>query len=491
MRRPNPRPRVSRAAAYCRRLPGLCLISSRQRESAKAPGLVPRLAALFCGLLILSGVGLAKAQLAPTRASLARSVSGQFIIQSASRSLGSPLVSVLENDTNFVRLDPTLLAVSCERIKQLINRELGATAAWNGKVFLRLYPVNSADDPVTLDLEQFRDGWQYRLNLPDVIRRERYVGALVEVILLEMANRNAQTHAAELPPWLAEGLTRQLLFSAQQEIILPPPQMSEAGLRMSTLLVNARQANPLALAHEELSNGRPLNFQQLSWPATDQSSAEGRELYCSSAQLFVHQLLALPKGPECMRSMLEELPSYYNWQFAFLHAFRESFTRPLDVEKWWSLQLVHFTGRELGEAWSADESWQKLDELVRSAVQIRVGTNELPLHGEISLQSIVRDWEPVRQTQALEYKLAELQMLRPRLARDLALLVDEYCRTLESYVQNLSHKGFVLPFRKHELLRRNREVTIQHLDELDAQRQALRPPATQNSNAPAQLNALR
>jgi len=36
---------------------------------------------------------------------------------------------------------------------------------------------------------------------------------------------------------------------------------------------------------------------------------------------------------------------YYNWQFAFLQAFSATFQQPLDVEKWWSLQLLHFTGR--------------------------------------------------------------------------------------------------------------------------------------------------
>jgi hypothetical protein len=180
-----------------------------------------------------------------------------------------------------------------------------------------------------------------------------------------------------------------------------------------------------------------------------------------------------------MLSLLHDLSQYYNWQFAFLHAFRETFSRPLDVEKWWSLQLTHFTGRELSETWTARESWQKLDELIRSAVQIRIGTNELPLRGEIALQTVIRDWDPAQQTPALEGKLRELQMLRPRLARDLAGLLDDYCRTIEAYVQSLNHKGFVLPFRKHALARRNAAEALQHLDELDARRLALRPSEKQ------------
>jgi hypothetical protein len=456
--------------------------------SAAIPDFQARtLALLFCALAISVSLNKAHAQLATPGVFLSRSVSGEFIIQSAPASFGSPLVSFIENDTNFVRLDPTLLTISCERIKQILWRELDAKATWSGKIFLRLYAVGSADDPVTIDSAQFRDGWQYCVTLPTLIQRERYVRAMVKVLLLEMANRNARLHIAEIPPWLSEGLSRQLLASDAREVILPPPQMSDAGLRMTALLVNARKDNPLEQAHKELSANTPLNFQQLSWPVPDELTGEPGELYRSCAQFFVHQLLATPDGPASMRSLLEDLPQYYNWQFAFLHAFRDTFTRPLDIEKWWSLQLVHFTGRELSETWPVEESWQKLDDLLRSTVQIRIGTNELPLHAEVTLQTIIGEWDPTRQTPALESKLRELQMLRPRLAHDLGPLVDDYCRTIETYVQNMNHKGFVLPFRKHALFRRNAGEALQHLDELDTRRASLRPP--DKENPPIQANS--
>lgn len=429
----------------------------------------------------------ARAQAGLSGILLSRSYSGQFLIQSAPPSFGSPLVDVLENDTNFVRLDPTLLTVSCERIKQLLWHELQTTSPWSGKIFLKLYPVASGDDPVTIVSEQFRDGWHYRVTLPNLIQRARYVRAITQVVLLEIANRNAQLHSAEIPTWLAEGLSRQLMASDESEIILSPPRMADNRIRMTALLVNARKQNPLEQAHQELAARTPLSFQQLSWPSADQLTGEASELYRSSAQLFVHQLLGLPDGPACVRALLENLAQYYNWQFAFMRAFGESFQRPVDIEKWWSLQLVHFTGRELGDMWPQEESWQKLDELLRSAVQIRIGTNELPLHAEVSLQSIIRDWEPARQTPALERKLRELQMLRPRLARELAPLVEQYCQVIETYVQNVNHKGFVLPFRKHALLRRNANETLQLLDELDAQRARLKPP--DKPNPPLQAGA--
>lgn len=402
-------------------------------------------------------------------------MSGQFIVQSARASFGSPLVSLLENDTNYVRLDPTLLTVSCERIKQILWRNLGSASSWNGKIFLRLYPVDSADDPILIDSERFSDGWQYRVALPNVIQRERYVRSIVRLLLLEIANRNAHEHPAEIPPWLSEGLSRQIFESDERKVILAPPQMSDSGLRITSVSVSALRQNPLATAHHEFAAETPLNFQQLSWPAADPLTGESSELFRSSAQLFVHQLLRLPDGQTCMRAFLQQLPDYYNWQFAFLHAFGSTFKRSLDVEKWWSLELVHFTGRELGEKWSPSRSWQQLDESVRSAVEVRIGTNDLPLHSEVTLQTILRDWEPGRQTKALETKLAELQMLRLRLDQQLVPLAEDYCRTLETYLQNLNHKTSFLGFGRQALRQRNVEQTLLALDQLDARRAALRP----------------
>lgn len=444
-----------------------------------SPARQPRARTSAATLLLLLAwlpVDQLQAQFATPGVFISRSYSGQFIVQSAPPSFGSAMVSFLENDTNYVRLDPTLLTVSCERIKQILWRELEVASPWNGKIFLRLYPINSADDPILIDSEHFQDGWQYRVALPNLIQREKFLRSMVRVVLLELANRNATAHSAEIPVWLTEGLSRQLLESDQREVILPPPQMSDAGLRITTLMVNARRERPLELARKELSAATPLSFQQLSWPVPDPLTGEPTELFRSSAQLFVHQLLASPDGPACLRNLLSELPGYYNWQFAFFHAFRESFTQPLEVEKWWSLQLLHFTGRELTENWPPEESWQKLDELVRSTVQIRVGTNELPLQAEITLQTIIRDWESTRQTRALETKLTELQMLRPRLTQELAVLVDSYCTTIETYLQNLNHKSFILPFRRQALRQRNVEQTLKLLDELDTRRAGLRPP---------------
>src|SRR5262249_34667183 len=137
-------------------------------------------------------------------------------------------------------------------------------------------------------------------------------------------------------------------------------------------------------------------FEQLSWPTEEQLSDA---LYQGSAQLFVSELLRLPDGKACLQEMLAQLPAYYNWQFAFLRGLHDYFQKALDVEKWWALAAVHFTGRELAQTWPQEESWSKLDALLHEGIQIRSATNDAPLYSRVSLQTIIRDWEWFKRTQ--------------------------------------------------------------------------------------------
>ena len=365
-------------------------------------------------------------------------------------------------------------------------RELGATAAWRGHIYLVLYPARGPADTITITSERFKGGWQYRVDFPDLVERSRYLRVIVQVLLLEMANRSAQTHPAEIPPWLVEGLSQLLLASNEVELTLSSPRANANGLNYSATTINARKGS-LREQSQQTLHGRPaLTFESLSWPGEDPVSGDVGDLYRGSAQLFVSELLRLPDGRGCLRAMLAQLPQHYNWQFAFLRAFGAFFQRPLDVEKWWALAATQATGRELAQTWSLEESWRKLDQTIRSAVQIRTSTNELPLHAEITLQTVIRDWDSARQTQALNHTLHELGMLRLRIAQGLVGLVQDYYLALETYLQQRDHTGSVLSSKKAGR-KRAIEAAIQQLNALDAQREALRPkpkPAAA-SQAPA------
>ncbi|HXE42474.1 MAG TPA: hypothetical protein VN516_05570, partial [Candidatus Baltobacteraceae bacterium] len=95
-----------------------------KRSNAKAL----RQKRLFFALTLqffIASAFLADAQLPPSMAIAARSISGQFSVIAAQQT--SPLANQLMVLTNseLVRLEPALLAVSAERIKKFLWQELG------------------------------------------------------------------------------------------------------------------------------------------------------------------------------------------------------------------------------------------------------------------------------------------------------------------------------------------------------------------------------
>ena len=86
-----------------------------------------------------------------------------------------------------------------------------------------LHPAQSTDETVTIVSRHSPDGWNYQVQLPDVVSRTRFARALTGVLLLELANRDAHARSAEIPAWLTDGLSQELLATAWQEIILSSP----------------------------------------------------------------------------------------------------------------------------------------------------------------------------------------------------------------------------------------------------------------------------
>lgn len=406
-----------------------------------------------------------------------RSYSGQFIAYAGRSATLASSFSAIATNRDFVQLEPTLATVSCERIRQLLLRELNSTASWRGTIYLVLYPARGANDTITITSDRFKNDWQYRVELPDVVERPRYVHAIVQVLLFELANRTAQARAAEIPLWLVEGFSQLMLASKEAEIILSPPRGTAHGLSVSATLLNTRKETLLQQAQKKLRGRPPLTFDALSWPSEQEMTSDALDLYSGSAQLFVGELLRFPDGRACLGAMLARLPQNYNWQFAFLGAFQTHFKGPLEVEKWWALSLTQATGRDPAQAWPLAESWQKLDQALQATVQVRTGANELPRHADVSLQKIIREWEPVRQTQTLHNTLRDLGLLRLRIAQEYVGLVHDYSRAIETYLQQRDRGASGFPFTKRANRRRAVETATQQFDALDTQRAALRPAA--------------
>ena len=429
------------------------------------------LACVLCGQT-------ARAQYDPLNAISVQSKTGQFTVVAAS----TREPDLATNDSRFVVLDPNGLAVSCERIKQALWRELGMQDSWEGKIAITLRPATTPGNVITVLTQRVPGGWSYRLEMPEIIEPVRVVRALVSVLVLELANRHAEDRSAEVPLWLIEGLTQQLIASADIELVVPRPQSAINGLRVSVIDVSRRLKNPLQTTTNMLYQQAALTFQELSWPTNVNLDSEAGSSYRASAQLFVAGLMELNNGRAGLCRMIVRLPAYYNWQMAFLEAFGSRFPRLLDVEKWWALQVAHYGNRDLNRLWTWEKSWERLDEIIRTPVEVRRPETQQPVRRDATLERILRELNFSQQKPVLNVKLQELGTLRQLAAPELASLVDDYRRVLSSYLKQreqmdgtyLASRGF------NSTVGIVLSGTLRSLNELDARRMALKPAAHAN-----------
>jgi hypothetical protein len=417
----------------------------------------------MCALtLLLAGLP-AMAALEPVSI---RSQSGQFVVRGLP--LGPPVSGFSTSSVHYLRLDPTLTAVSLERIRQtLVEDTLGLKREWRGLITVTTRPVQEDNPSTLITSERFTDGWGYRVELPERIDKEQFINMAVRVMLLEIANRAATTREAEMPPWLAEGLSAELQAGTLSTLALEPaPPMDRSG----------RKPDPLRSVREILRRRPALKFDELNMPTVEQVSGGNAELYRACAHMFVHELLRLRGGREALRDMLARLPENLNWQTTFLRSFASQFPRLIDADKWYSLNVAHVSGRDPMSTLPSETTWTQLDEILATKVQVRLATTELPMDTTVTLQRIITEWDFPRQQPVLSQKVERLQALRPRASPELAELVDAYARALQSYANGRPPRTQPSPLAADGSKRLPAAVrtVLQQLDELDTRRAKLR-----------------
>ena len=434
-----------------------------------------RLFALALGVLLLALPPLARADFPLPNIPSATSVSGQFLV--TDKPGYSPLdylPDVVTNE-NLVRLEPALLVVSADRIRTAFLGKLGInpSAPWSAKIYLVIHPAQYLNENIEIVTSRFENGWEYHVLLPSIVPRDRLARALTGALVLEYANRQATDHAAELPSWLVEGLTQELVAGNLQEMLVSAPDHTVNTLPLGWTDQTAHGIDSLAAAREVLQNYSVLTFSQLSWPTDAQLAGDDGGQYRASAQLFVDELLALPNGGAKMRTMLELLPHYYNWQTAFQTAFGNNFASPLHVEKWWALQSVIFASRSPGSQWTLDFSRQKLDEILNVPVEYRGASNAMPTFATISLQNVIRNFGSVQQAEILQTKLRDLELAQLRVDPSLAVLTVEYRNAVAGYLGEAHPRRGTLVLNKNQPVKVSANETLKILNALDAQRRAL------------------
>lgn len=411
-------------------------------------------AILFCCLLAAAVV---RAQnLIP-----AVSRSGQFVIFGVDPALHRPFAPELETNNPLIRLEPALLAVSCERIKQALLGTLNAPDQWRGKICVGLHPFQSTAENFVLTSEHYSDGWRYRLALPDAVEPQRLVRLVTQLLLLEMANRTAGEQSAQLPPWLAEGMPPLLLAGSDIDLVLqaaPPANGNNLSSRVEIRTV--RPTDLLKQSCERLRQHAPLTIAQLGQPLENLNDDAG-QIFQASAFYFLHELLQLPNGGGCLYAALPELAWDPDGRIALLRGFHSKFKRELDLEKWWALQTVYVAGRTPDKTWSRVESLVKLNDLLQCPLEVQITTNEPALQTAVPMQAFIKGWPPERQKEVLREKITALSALQLRTPPELSGLVQDYRRVLEDYSHNL---GGGMNENARTLLLQGRHTAIQPED---------------------------
>jgi len=444
------------------------------------------LAIVFLAVIFLPLV--CRAQFEPPGVISVQSISGLFTVTGARQVSRFAEQLTIATNASLVRLEPALLAISAERLKDSIWHELGVSpdAPRRGQIFLVLHPAQSPDElPVTV-ITPFVNGWTYRVELPDVMSRALFVRTLTSVVLLELANRDAGAHCADMPPWLVDGITQQLLAADSLGDILTLPNKMEDVLTLpnragdyvpvTRVEVKQRGFDPLADVRRVLLDHTTLTFEQLSWPTDTQLSGADDGVYRASAQLFVSDLLELKNGTVKLRAMLNILPQFYNWQTAFQEAFGDYFPRPLDVEKWWALRTVAFAARDPGPQWTPAVSRDNLDEILSVPVNMRTASNNLPALANVSLQAVIRNFDPAQQMAILQTKVRDLALAQFRMTPRLAVVTDAYRRALADYLGLPDGTQTKVVWVRHGRpvpQKASATDTLKKLDALDAQRRTI------------------
>jgi hypothetical protein len=313
-------------------------------------------------------------------------------------------------------------------------------------------------------------GWNYELELPKSVSQEILVRAMVQTLLLEIANRQAGPQSAEVPLWLVEGMSAHLQANNLPTFILQPGQRWSAGIVWN---------RGSAIVPEELRHQAALTFQQLSWPQPADLAAEGLPLYRTCARLFLEELLRFADGRACLRSMLAESARHLNWQTAFLSGFRSHFGQLLDVEKWWALSYVDFAGGGVTPSWSEADCWKALKNSLDVPVEVYLDTNHLPAAAQLTLQEAIQQWPAADAARAVQGAMGSLRFLAARATPEMRLLAALYVKTLAGYLNESQAAGRDPMLGKHapSRLARIKVDVIKQLDALDKRRAALRTEA--------------
>ena len=381
----------------------------------------------------------------------------------------------------LLKLDADTLVVSAERVRLHLVGQLGLPIDAGGKIQLVLYPAQRPESLIGVTSVITPSGWEYRVDIPDQIEAQQLVRGVTHALLLEIANRGQGPKSAELPLWLVEGLTAQLLAVAGPELVVTSVPLG----KMLRSVTERRGVDYLKDARGVLATNAPPAFKVLGRPTQLDLEGDRLKTYQAAAHLFVYELLHTKTGPTGIVQMLRQLPNCWNWETAFLKAYSTEFPRMLDVEKAWSITVLAFTARDPSQVWSKVVCLGRLDDVLTVTTQVRTSRDAIPQRTTISLREMLLTWDYTRHAPVVRQKLALLQAVRFNAPPEVLPLIEDYHRTLSAYLQKRSQAGRDPENRMQGSLSPVlvTQDAIRQLEVLDRQREAMRPENALSANS--------
>lgn len=395
--------------------------------------------------------------------------SGQFIVHgqpgaSSAARVGSPSQFKPVGDRANIVLRADLLAVISERVRLAVNTQLGISDSPGAKIHLYLRRRRQVEGQIDIVPAAFSGGFVFKVELPEEIEWYRLVRALVEVSLLDLANRgNPRSDCVVLPLWFSEGMNSVLIHEYGRDLV---PE-AETLLNRS-----ARRKDPIAAIRAALGGNEPESFGDLTQAGLGQFTDPARfDLYRANVALLVAAWVQDDEGRRHAQQFLRILPSHLNWQTAFLRSSGGRFDTFLDVEKWWAVALVSMLSRDPSQQWPRDRVVTELRWIMAETAELRETTNSPAARRTVTLSEIVRSWEYPAQREVLTRKATQLQRLAVHAPPDLVPLLAECFQTLDGYLTSRSGAG-VDPISRTDIESRGRvlaKTTSRKLDRLERQ----------------------
>ena len=360
------------------------------------------------------------------------SQSGQFMVYgpvSPKRRGG-----MLDVNLDTILIGPGHVAIAADRLRAAMLKRLGIPLFLGSKVKIRLNPTLNPMATIPVVTVRHLSGYSYELTLPCEIEASKLVRALVQITLLDLTNRKPQLRDIQVPFWLTAGLTQILLSQPDLVLVLKKPESNGKAMVAEEVVRTVRRHDPFFRVRARLSSRRAFDFSEIAMPSPAHIRGENWKDFQACSNLLVDRLLALPMGEQRLQRMIRLLPDSLNWQTAFLKVYGDLFSDMLEVEKWWAVMIVQFTGQNQYQNWTLLEAVEKLENLLKLPAEIKLSDADSPFDAEITIQQALRGWDFEVQKSKFQQKINQLIVARLKMPRQLIPFVNEYGRIIETYV---------------------------------------------------------